>query len=83
MALKSAVAAESVRPPNFADPAWQAKRTDEQLVHTIAKGGAAVGLDPAMPAWEGALTPGEIELMVKLLRSFGTEAAPVTSDAAR
>ena len=66
-----AVAAQDVKAPDFADRRWQAERSDEELVTAITKGGAAVGRDAAMPAWEGALTPGEIELMVKLVRSFG------------
>ena len=60
-----------MKTPDFADRRWQAERGDEELVKAITKGGAAVGRNAAMPAWEGALTPGEIELMVKLVRSFG------------
>jgi glucose/arabinose dehydrogenase len=71
-----AVAAENVKTPDFADRRWQSERGDDELTKAIAKGGAAVGRDPAMPAWEGALTPGEIELMVKLVRSFGAGNAP-------
>ena len=66
-----AVAAQDVKTPDFADRRWQAERSDEELVKAITKGGAAVGRNAAMPAWEGALKPGEIQLMVKLVRSFG------------
>ena len=38
------------KPRSFADEAWQASVTDEQIEKTIVFGGAAVGKSPMMPA---------------------------------
>lgn len=37
------------KPASFADPAWQAGISDEQIETVIVKGGAAVGKAPTMP----------------------------------
>jgi mono/diheme cytochrome c family protein len=46
----AAAAALNPRPRNYADKAWQASVTDEQIRKTILEGGAAVGKSPRMPA---------------------------------
>lgn len=38
------------KPRSFADPAWQASVTDEQIERTVVFGGAAVGKSAQMPA---------------------------------
>ncbi len=43
-------AACNPKPRTFADAAWQATVTDEQIIKTITLGGAAVGKSPQMPA---------------------------------
>jgi hypothetical protein len=43
-------AAINPKPRSFADEAWQASVTDEQIHKTIVFGGAAVGKSPFMPA---------------------------------
>src|SRR5712691_9340735 len=42
-------AALNPKPQNYADPAWQAKVTDDEIRKAILEGGAAVGRNPAMP----------------------------------
>jgi cytochrome c551/c552 len=45
-----AAASLNPKPRNYADKAWQASVTDEQIAKTITMGGAAVGKSPIMPA---------------------------------
>jgi mono/diheme cytochrome c family protein len=56
--------------PNFTHPAWQASRTDPQLVRIILEGRGAV-----MPPFRGTLTLEEAWAMARYLRTFlpGTE----------
>jgi mono/diheme cytochrome c family protein len=56
--------------PNFANPRWQASRSDDQIARIIIEGRGAV-----MPTFRGALTLEEAFAMARYLRSFvpGTE----------
>lgn len=58
--------------PNFANPRWQASRSDSQLARAILEGRGAV-----MPAFRGTLTLEESCAMARYLRTFvpGTEAS--------
>ncbi len=54
------------RTPNFADPEWQADRTDQMLIDALTK-----GTDKGMPAFEGQLSATQIdELIHCLVRGF-------------
>lgn len=60
------------KPRNYADKAWQATVTDEQIKKTITMGGAAVGKSPIMPASPDLeQKPEIIEGLVKVVRAFG------------
>jgi mono/diheme cytochrome c family protein len=55
---------ESLQPPDFTDPKWQASRTNKQLADGINNG---VGI---MPGFKGALKPAEVTAMVRYVRAF-------------
>ncbi|MCC6216646.1 MAG: c-type cytochrome [Polyangiaceae bacterium] len=64
-------AALNPKPRNFADAAWQAKVTDEHLEKVIVEGGAAVGLNAAMPgAPDLKEKPEVVKGLVKMIRGF-------------
>lgn len=54
------------KPRSFADAAWQASVTDEQIQKTIVFGGAAVGKSPVMPAQPQL--KGKTEVLAGLVR---------------
>ncbi|MEO7034000.1 MAG: cytochrome c [Polyangiaceae bacterium] len=59
------------KPRAFADAAWQASVTDDQLKKTIIEGGAAVGKSAAMSSNpELANKPEELAALVKIVRDF-------------
>ena len=59
------------KPRAFADAAWQASVTDDQLKKTILEGGAAVGKSAAMSSNpELANKPEELSALVKIVRDF-------------
>lgn len=65
-------AALNPKPRNYADKAWQAAVTDEQIKKTITMGGAAVGKSPIMPASPDLeQKPEIIDGLVKVVRGFG------------
>jgi outer membrane protein assembly factor BamB/mono/diheme cytochrome c family protein len=52
--------------PNFADPDWQAGRSDQVLLDALTK-----GTDKGMPGFEGQLSSGEIDQMIHcMVRGF-------------
>jgi mono/diheme cytochrome c family protein len=51
--------------PNLADPAWQAKRSDEELAGVIREGRGM------MPAFGDRIRPGGIDALVAHVRSLG------------
>jgi mono/diheme cytochrome c family protein len=57
--------AAMVRPPDFANAAFQSGRTDEQLREVITRGRGA------MPGFGQSLRPEAIELLVRLVREMG------------
>lgn len=60
-----------VPPRKYADAAWQASITDEQIKRTILGGGASVGKDAAMPAHpQLAAQPELLDALVEKVRSF-------------
>ncbi len=64
-------AALNPKPRAYADPAWQASVTDEQIKKTIVEGGAAVGKSAAMPSNPDlADKPEELTALVKIVRDF-------------
>lgn len=44
-------------------------KSDADLKKIIAKGGAAAGLSPTMPAWGASLSPAEIDNVIAYIRS--------------
>ena len=59
------------KPRSFADTAWQASVTDEQIEKTIVFGGAAVGKSPMMPAQPQLKGKTEtLAALVKIVREF-------------
>ena len=63
-------AALPAKPTNFADCKKMAKVSDDKLFDATKKGGAAVGMSPAMPAEGSALSDAEIKELVAYLRGF-------------
>ncbi|MBM3490536.1 MAG: c-type cytochrome [Alphaproteobacteria bacterium] len=59
-----------VKPTSFADPAYARKRTDQNILRVIRKGGPALKLDEQMPPWEGILSEQEMQAMLRHLRGF-------------
>jgi hypothetical protein len=73
-------AALPIKPWNLTDGRIMNGVPDEFLALTIRKGGAAVGLSPLMPAWEGYLGAEQIADVVAYVRSLAVPryAAPAT-----
>lgn len=61
--------------PDFTDPAWQARATDEDIKRIVLEGGAAIGKSRDMPSFRGFLDEEELERMVERIRAFATDAA--------
>ena len=57
------------KPRNYTSRKWQKSVTDEKIAETIRKGGAAMGLNPMMPAQQD-LTDEQLAGLVKLIRNF-------------
>lgn len=64
-----AAAALNPKPANFADPAFWAARTDDQVKKAIKEGGAAVGKSPSMPPNPG-MTDAQLNEMVAYLKTL-------------
>jgi len=62
--------------PNFANPRWQATRSDRQLACSILEGRGAV-----MPPFRGALTLEESWALARYIRTLVPGAEPVRPDA--
>jgi mono/diheme cytochrome c family protein len=56
------------KPRDLADPAFQAKRSDDDLLAVIRSGGGAAGLSTGMPPWGRTLNDREIRNIVHYLR---------------
>ena len=59
--------------PDFTDPDWQSARTDQTLYEVIARGGGAVGMNVAMPAFSNQLDERELTLMIEYIRSLSRQ----------
>jgi mono/diheme cytochrome c family protein len=67
-------AALKVKPRNYTDPEWQSKITDDKIAKAILEGGAAVGLDPGMPANPDLKDKPELlDALVQKVRSFAKQ----------
>lgn len=63
-------AALDPKPVSFADAAFWADRTDEQVALAISSGGVAVDKSPLMPAWGAMYNEGQVAAMVTYLKTF-------------
>lgn len=59
------------KPRNFADKAWQAKVTDDQIKKVTKSGGPSVGLSPLMPPMGASLKDVDLDNLTAYIRSFG------------
>jgi mono/diheme cytochrome c family protein len=59
------------KPRDLADPLFQARRSDSDLVAIIRTGGGAAGLSTAMPPWGRTLSEREIRHLVTFVRTLG------------
>ena len=60
---------ESLQPPNFTDPKWQAKRTNAQLIASLNNGKGT------MPGFKGAISDADIKALVTMVRGFAPKGA--------
>jgi mono/diheme cytochrome c family protein len=60
--------------PDFTDCSFNTREPTSDWSFVVAHGGTAMGLDAAMPAFDGALTPEQIEAALEHVRSFCAEA---------
>jgi len=70
LGLGDGAAAKALKPPpmSFADPTFQAERTDEQLVAAVTNG------KPPMPPYGKQLSPAQIKELVGYIRQLGAQA---------
>ena len=66
-------------PRDLSDPAFQKAKKDADLVDTIRRGGAGVGLTPMMPPWGKTLTADQIDQVVAYLRTLKRIDTPPSS----
>lgn len=70
-----AAAGLPARPASFADAAWQARTTDQQIERAIVGGGAAIGKSPLMPANPAlASKPQVVAALKDMIRGFAAAA---------
>jgi mono/diheme cytochrome c family protein len=62
------------KPRDLGDPAFQAKRSDEDLSAVIRSGGGVAGLSTGMPPWGRTLGDRKIRNIVSYLRTLKPEA---------
>lgn len=63
------------KPANFADAAWQARTSDQEIERAIVGGGAAVGKSPLMPANPNlAAKPEVVAALRVMIRGFANAA---------
>ena len=66
-----AAASLTPKPRNYADAAWQASVTDDQIRQTILQGGQAMGKSPLMPGQPQLKEePEELDTLVQIIRGF-------------
>jgi len=59
------------KPRNYADPAWQASVTDDDIKAIIVKGGIGVGKSKWMPGQPQLAGDPQLDLLVQIIRGFG------------
>lgn len=64
-----AAAALDPKPRDLSDASYVSGLTNEYMTKVIKGGGAAVGKSPIMPAWEGILTPDDIQNVIAYIRN--------------
>ena len=60
-----AASIDGATPRDFTDAAWQESRTAAQIAEIVRAGKGP------MPSFEGVLSPGEIDAVTEVVRSFG------------
>ena len=58
------------KPRDLGEPAFQAKRTDDELASVVRSGGAAAGLSSGMPPWGRTLNDRQIFNLVSFVRTL-------------
>ena len=61
----------NVKPVNLTLPAWQASRTNAQLLSIIRQGGKAVHRTNFMPAWSSTLGTQQTKDLIAFVRELG------------
>lgn len=64
-----AAAALDPKPRDLSDASYVSGLTNDYMRKVIAGGGASVGKSALMPAWEGILTPDDIENVIAYIRN--------------
>jgi mono/diheme cytochrome c family protein len=64
------------KPRDLADPAFQAKKTDDELAAVVQSGGGAAGLSTAMPPWGRTLSSRQVRNIVRYLRVLAAPPTP-------
>ncbi|MBZ0234804.1 MAG: c-type cytochrome, partial [Deltaproteobacteria bacterium] len=59
------------KPRNYTDKEWQASTDDARIKKVILEGGAANGLNAAMPPYASQIDGAVADELVKLIRAFG------------
>ena len=60
------------KPRDYTDKTWQASTDDARIKKVILEGGAANGLNAAMPPYAAQLDEPVADELVKLIRAFGS-----------
>lgn len=64
------------KPRDLADPAFQSKRTDGDILAVLRSGGAVAGLTTGMPPWGRTLNERQLQNLVDYIRSLVTNPNP-------
>jgi mono/diheme cytochrome c family protein len=59
------------KPRNYTDKAWQTSTDDARIKKVILEGGAANGLNAAMPPYAAQIDGPVADELVKIIRGFG------------
>lgn len=63
------------KPRNYADPAWQASVSDDDIKAIIVKGGAGVGKSKWMPGQPQLAGDPQLDMLVQIIRGFAPPGA--------
>jgi mono/diheme cytochrome c family protein len=61
-------------PAKFADAAFMATLSDNQMRTVIKGGGSSLGLSPQMPTWGGVLTDKQVDDVIAFIRTLSKKA---------